>query len=168
MAFELKFEIELAKQKGNFRALLGAQSLRRFAKLSRAVHGSCFWEAPERREREKTHMTQRAIASRATFIVFLYMWHGLACFGQWKGCSRVFFCLVSSYRHAAFLLAALGRPFCFFCFLFPFSLSFLSLSAVLSADSAGCGRIGTAAAVHLMKRAPGPLEVRQGVASYSD
>ena len=24
----------------------------------------------------------------------------------------------------------------------------------------GCGRIGTAAAVHLMKRAPGPLEVR--------
>lgn len=122
----------------------------------------------EEREREKTHMTQRAIASRATFIVFLYMWHGLACFGQWKGCSRVFFCLVSSYRHAAFLLAALGRPFCFFCFLFPFSLSFLSLSAVLSADSAGCGRIGTAAAVHLMRRAPGPLEVRQGVASYSD
>lgn len=162
MAFELKFEIELAKQKGNFRALLGAQSLRRFAKLSRAVHGSCFWEAPERgeREREKTHMTQRATASRATFIVFLYMWHGLACFGQWKGCSRVFFCLVSSgYHHATFLLAALSVFF---------SLSFPFLFSAVSADSAGCGRIGTAAAVHLMKRAPGPLEVRQGVASYSD
>ena len=164
MAFEWKFEIELAKQKGNFCALLGAQSLRRFAKLSRAVHGSCFWEAPERGEREKTHMTQRAIA-RATFIVFLYMWHGLACFGQWKGCSRVFFCLVSRIPPCRF---SFSRPFCFFCFLFPFSLSFLSLSAVLSADSAGCGRIGTAAAVHLMKRAPGPLEVRQGVASYSN
>lgn len=79
MAFEWKFEIELAKQKGNFRALLGAQSLRRFAKLSRAVHGSCFWEAPERgeREREDAHDTTSHCESNFYCIPVHVAWFGM-------------------------------------------------------------------------------------------
>ena len=84
MVFELKFKIEPVKQKGNFRAPPSAQSLRQFAELSRDVHGSCFWEAPERRERRRTSQNEPLRAEQLLYCIPVIsctcgmVWHALA------------------------------------------------------------------------------------------